>query len=298
MTTSNFRQLSAISRLFFPSVFREMAAKGRSSMFSRLFNIIGTREFCERYAEATVADGFEFAFEALKRAGLRGEYVYRQAITEKVLLGKHSLNTASMLTEFRAGACKADVVILNDTASVYEIKSERDSLFRLANQVSNYRKVFASVNVITGEKHIDAVTSSVPEDVGVMCLSSRFQISVAREATDQPGRVCPATVFDSLRICEATAMLKDLGVPVPDVPNTRQHKILRQIFAEQDPSAVHQAMVTTLKRTRSLAPLKDFVGALPSSLRAIALSVRVDRKGRDRVVAAVSTPLNDAINWA
>ncbi|MEI9986083.1 MAG: sce7726 family protein [Aliidongia sp.] len=55
------------------------------------------------------------------------------SVTQKILMGKHSLRTASMLNEFRAGSCKADLVILNGTATVYEIKSERDSLTRLAN---------------------------------------------------------------------------------------------------------------------------------------------------------------------
>lgn len=45
-------------------------------------------------------------------------------IANKILLGKHSLNTSHMLSEFRVGYNKADVVIINGTSSVYEIKSE------------------------------------------------------------------------------------------------------------------------------------------------------------------------------
>src|SRR4029453_5364083 len=99
---------------------------------------------------------FDAAFAVLKKGGLRDEYIYKAALTHRVLLGKHSLKTASMLTEFRAGDCKADISILNGTTTVFEIKSERDSLTRLARQIENYKRVFASVFVIGGENYVGA----------------------------------------------------------------------------------------------------------------------------------------------
>jgi len=86
-----------------------------------------------------------------------------------------------MLTEFRVGECKADLAILNGTSTVYEVKSERDSLSRLERQVAAYAKVFASVYVIAAETHVSAVIASVPKDVGVLCLNGRYQISPVRE---------------------------------------------------------------------------------------------------------------------
>lgn len=248
--------------------------------------------------EATVGDTFDSAFEILKVAGQRDEYIYRAAISQKILMGTHSLQTASMLNEFRAGTCKADLVILNGTATAYEIKSERDSLARLANQVENYKRVFAKVNVIASESHVDGVLATVPVDVGVMCLSRRYRISTVREAVDCPDRICPVTVFESLRSAEALAILNTLGVAVPDVPNTRLHAVLRALFAELDPAILHVEMVRTLKRTRNLAPLGELVDQLPGSLQAAALSIPVRRADHDRLVAAVETPLCAAMNWS
>jgi hypothetical protein len=203
-----------------------------------------------------------------------------------------------MLTEFRAGACKADLAILNGTATVYEIKSERDSLARLAHQVENYKKVFAKVYVIASEGHVRGVLNTVPTDVGVMMLASRYRITTVREASDRPDRICPATVFDSLRSAEAVAILKRLGIAVPDVPNTQRHAAMRAVFSQLDSTAVHKAMVTTLKRTRDLAPLNELVDHLPRSLHAAALSVQVRRADHSRIVEAISTPLNAAKVWA
>jgi len=288
-------KISALTRLFSASVFREMAKKGRSGLFRRL---LGQTDLIEHVDQgATVASAFDAAFDILKIVGYRDEYIYRAAITQKVLMGTHSLRTASMLNEFRVGRCKADLVILNGTATVYEIKSERDSLVRLLNQVKNYRRVFAKVNVIASEGHIKGVQAAIPNDVGVMCLSRRYQITPVREGIDCPARICPVTVFESLRMAESVAILQALGVTVPEVPNTQKHIIMRDLFARLDPVALHGEMVRTLKRTRDLSPLIDFVNCLPKSLQAAALSVSVRRCDHSRLIDAIATPLHAAMTW-
>jgi hypothetical protein len=292
----NPSQLSAMSRLFSSGVFREMATKGRSPLFSRLLSLTPVDEQCG--SAPTVGDAFDTAFNILKNAGMRDEYIYRAALTRRVLMGKHSLKTACMLTEFRAGACKADLAILNGTATVYEIKSERDSLTRLANQVENYRKVFAKIYVIASDDHIGGVLKTVPDDIGVLKLSTRYQISTVREAEDRPDRISPVTVYESLRYSEACEILNSLSVEIPDVPNTLRHEAMRSRFDCLNPIDVHMAMVQTLKRTRDLSPLRDFVARLPEALHAAALSIKVRPADRDRVIDAVSVPLSVAMAWA
>lgn len=288
-------QLAAMTRLFSSAVFREMAKRGRSAMFTRL---LGQTQIQPSGAEVTVADAFNSAFQVLKTSGLRDEYIYRAALTQKVLMGKHSLNTACMLNEFRAGTCKADLVILNGTATVYEIKSERDSLDRLINQISNYKKVFAKIYVIAAEGHVQKVLQIVPKDVGVLKLSKRYQISAMREAADRSRHIDPVAVFESLRSAEAQTVLRALGVAIPDLPNTKLHSAMRELFRQLDPTDVQTTMVKVLKQTRDLAPLIDLVERLPASLHAAALSIPVRRADHERLVQAVETPLRAAMAWA
>jgi hypothetical protein len=203
-----------------------------------------------------------------------------------------------MLTEFRAGTCKADLAILNGTATVYEIKSERDSLARLANQIANYRKVFAKIYVIVGEPHVREVVRSTTNDIGVMSLIRWDRIRTVREATDRPDLVCPVTIFDSLRIGEARTILQDLNVPVPEVPNTMMYCAMRNCFARLKPADVNDRMVLTLKRTRSLEPLGALVDQLPVSLQPAALSVPVRRGYHQNLIEATRTPFQEATTWA
>ncbi|MGY6252221.1 sce7726 family protein [Paraburkholderia caledonica] len=293
----NARQLSALSRLFSSSVFRELAKKGRSPLFAQLLAETGISGANRSTAE-TVSSAFDNAFAVLRQAGIRDEYVYRAALTHNILLGRHSLKTASMLTEFRAGSCKADLAILNGTGTVYEIKSDRDSLARLANQVSNYRKVFAKVYVIAGEAHVQGVIDNTPPEVGVLSLVRWDRICTVREAVERPDLVCPLTIFESLRVAEARTILRNLRVPVPDVPNTMLWGALRECFKTLAPADVHHQMVCTLKKTRNLASLSSLVDQLPVSLQPAALAIQVRRADHDRLIEAVRTPLDEAMTWA
>lgn len=298
MKISDFaaEQLAAISRLFSSTVIHEMARKGKSPLFARLAR--QSQLFCSMPSTSRVYSLFETAFSLLKREGYRNEYIYKAALTHKILLGKHSLQTASMLNEFRVGECKADIAIFNGTASVYEIKSERDSLARLERQITAYAKVFAKVNVIASESHVDAVLGTVPRDVGILVLNNRHQISTLRDAVDCPERTSPAAIFDSIRTDEARLILASEGVAVPTVPNTALNSVLRELFIKLDANQAHSGMVRVLKKTRNLLSLADLVAQLPPPLHTAALSVPLRKLDHSRLVTAVNTPLQDAMSWA
>jgi hypothetical protein len=288
-------QISAISRLFSSSVIRELARFGKSPVFARLAKqaISPSRAL----ATGKVCSFFDAAFEVLKRTDCRHEYIYKAALTHKVLLGTHSLQTASMLNEFRVGECKADVSILNGTATVYEIKSERDSLSRLEKQIETYKKFYAKVYVIAGENHIEGVRSLVTADVGILKLSNRHQISTVREAEDRPERTSPLTILDSIRTDEAIRILVLVGELAPDVPNTKMRAVLRERFSNLNSRDVHAAMVQVLKKTRDLLPLSTLVQSMPTSLQSVALTIPLRRGDHTRLLDALKTPMRDALEW-
>jgi len=287
---------SAISRLFSSSVVRELATRGKSALFTRLAGEANL--FRDLARTDSVGDAFEAAFSILKDRAHRDEYVYRAALMHKVLLGTHSLQTASAISEFRVGECKADLVILNGTSTVYEIKSERDSLARLTQQISAYVKIFSRVYVIAAEKHVDAILRSTSPDVGVMALSRRYQISTLREAADRSADICCESLFHSLRTREAQLILEEMGVPVPSTPNTLLHAALKSEFKKLPPQELHQSFVGVLKRTRKLTPLKHLIEDLPPSLTAAALSVPLRKKDHQQLIDAVHTPIHEALAWA
>ena len=264
-------------------------------MFARLLRESGLLE--QHLGTEIVGNVFDKALEHLKRQRNRHEYIYKAAITKKILLGVHSLQTASMLTEFRVGPCKADVVILNGTSIVYEIKSERDSLTRLEAQLDAYMKVFASVNVIVGENHLDEVEKSVSEEIGIQKLSSKYQISTVREGVDKPSRTHTGAIFDAINLKEAEAILRDLRIYIPEVPNTQKYGVLRKLFTALESEEAHRGMVRILKKTRNLHPLKTLLDDLPESLHTASLSMRLRKRDHERLIHALRIPIHQAICW-
>ena len=241
---------------------------------------------------------FDAAFDILKRKAHRHEYVYKAALTHKVLLGAHSLQTASMLTEFRVGACKADLVILNGTGTVYEIKSERDSLTRLRRQIEAYKQVFAKVYVIAGENHVEEIFDMVSPDVGILKLHSRYRISELRKAEDLPERTSSAAIFDAIRLSEAKQILFRHSVAIPRLSNMEMHAALRARFVKLKPRDAHEGMVHVLKKSRNLLSLAELVDNLPQSLQSAALSAPLRRSDHERLLEAVNVRTREALSWA
>ena len=289
-------QLSAASRVFSSAVFKEMAKEGKSPLFSRLIHQSKTYELVN-LTHSTVGELFDSVFNLLKKTTYRHEYSYKAAITNKILLGKHSLRTAVMLSEFRVGKNKADIVILNGTSSAYEIKSERDKLDRLESQINSYLKVFAGVNIITGENHLEEIKDKTSEEVGILLLTDRYQIKTIRKPIERKDRIDPQTLFESLQRKEQIEILMQFGEDIPTVPNTQLHQILREKFSKLPPAQLHNITINTLKKTRSLSHLEGFTRNIPASLHAIALSISLKKSEQDRLIRAISTSANEALNW-
>lgn len=289
-------QLAAISRLFSASVVRDLSEHGKSAQFVRL--ITETPLSVDTNGQPTVGETYERAFRILRQQGNRDAYIYQAAIAQRILMGVHSLSTAAMVTEFRAGACKADVVVLNGTATAYEIKSERDTLSRLKNQIENYKKVFARTFIITSEDQAEAVASSTSPEIGVLYLNKRNSISTIRDAETRPEKTCSRMMLSSVRRAEALEMLNFMKLQVPDVPNTRIFASICDIVAEQPPEKVHEAMVAVLKQTRSQSALAESLEDLPQSIKPAALSMKLKPRQIDKLKRALQTPLCLTPEWA
>lgn len=289
-------ELAALTRMFSAAVIRELARSGSSALFARLLVQSGVGPQLPR--DATIGDVFDHAFRLLRILGNRDEYVYRSAITQKILLGQHSLRTASMLSEVRVGACKADVVVLNGTSTAYEIKSERDSLSRLRNQVTAYGEVFAAVNVVTSPSHVNQVFQQIPGWVGVLVLSDKFTLQTERPADVDAARTDPLAVLDLMRVDEAHRVLRSLNVAPPDVPNTQMRGALRDLYGPLDPAVVHTKMVAALKVTRSQSAASDSIKNTPVSLRAAMLTMKLNGASEKRLLDATRLPFPAALAWS
>lgn len=77
---------------------------------------------------------------------------------------------------------RADLVMANGKLSVFEIKSERDTLERLEGQISSYKNFFEEVTVVCATRHQPNVEAIVSENIGVWLIDAEGHLSVLRKA--------------------------------------------------------------------------------------------------------------------
>lgn len=108
----------------------------------------------------------------------RNEYFYQNTLLNKLLLGKHSINTTSAISQIPINKSKADFILINGNAVVYEIKTELDSFDRLKTQIEDYFQAFNHVCVVTSESQYyqaEKILRDTP--VGIYTLSNKNTIS-------------------------------------------------------------------------------------------------------------------------
>ncbi|WP_235427243.1 sce7726 family protein [Cohnella kolymensis] len=111
----------------------------------------------------------------------RNEYIYKNTLLNKLLLGRHSIKSTIALTEIPIEKSKADFILINGKAVVYEIKTELDNFDRLIGQLKDYYKAFDYVCVITSESNYKNVLTLLQNtDVGLCTLTRRNTISTKK----------------------------------------------------------------------------------------------------------------------
>jgi hypothetical protein len=276
-----------LAQFFSRPVCKEIARGGGLSKFmSYVLTQSGYAGLLED--SVTLAGLFESLYDFLKR-NYRCEYVYKNALANKILLGRHSLATSTLLTELRVENSKADVVILNGTSCVYEIKTELDSLDRLEGQLRSYRKVFDKIYVVTHESQLGKLRRVLRDDVGILVLTERYRFHEAREALSNKSNVDAASIFDCLRQSEYRDIIEREYGFVPDVPNTRIYAECKKLFARLDPVMAHEDMVDALKSRSPNRALATLVDAVPHSLKLLSVVTDLTARQRASFVSALST---------
>jgi len=208
----------------------------------------------------------------LKRLSVeyRSEYYFKNTIALRRLLGRHSLNTAAMLSEFRVGKSKADCVIINGKTTCYEIKTEYDNLNRLGEQLNDYLKLFDEVYVVCAAKNLDKVLEATDPRVGVLELTKKDYLSEKRAALTRTAPIDIDVLIRSLRKDEYIELVRRTTGQIPDVPNSLLLKTCKSLLKSVEPTHIATSFIEVLKEKR----LNDsnLVNALPRSLINAAIS--------------------------
>lgn len=261
-------KIEALSPLFSPRVTRHLISSSGVDTVRGILYAAGLSDL----NLSTVESVLNHSFRLLSRSGNRDDYVYRSAIIQKLVLGKHSLNTATILNEFRTEKSIVDVGVINGTLTAYEIKSDRDSLKRLQTQLEDYAKFFRKVYVVASEHRAEKVLQEIPEHVGVLSLTNRQTLKMLRESSDLLLFNDPKAICNSLRLNECFDVLAAFGIEKPVMPNSMYRKYLWQQFKELPISDLSEVVRGVLLENRRQKKSAEKVMLFPKYLRALALT--------------------------
>lgn len=271
--------------MFQGPVLQQLAEYGRSTVIDRVLSSADLWDWFK--AGRPLENAFESAYAVLRQR-YRSEYLYKNAIAQKILLGRHSLRTAMLVPELRVGTCRADIVVVNGTSTVYEIKSGLDNLERLGSQVNCYRQAFDRICVVTEQGNENRIAEIVDPAVGILVLTNRYSIKTVREARSNKSRVVPSTIFDLLREREYMQIIRNELGSCPDLPNGIRYSACRELFQKISPERAHAGMVQALRNRAATPGFADFVNSLPRSLKAAGFGVRLNRTQRAQLLLALA----------
>jgi hypothetical protein len=144
-----------------------------------------------------------------------GDLDIRSAL-RSLLIQRHENEHDTVLLEelgFCRGQARIDLVVVNGLLHGYEIKSDRDSIRRLAGQVGFFSKVLDLVTLVVGERLLTEALDLVPEWWGVVKVSegaAGLEFQTLRDGRTNPRRD-PRALVELLWLDSALALLESRG---------------------------------------------------------------------------------------
>lgn len=72
------------------------------------------------------------------------------------------------------GEARVDIAVVNGSIHGFEIKSNQDTLKRLAGQAAIYNRVLDSITLVVGSEHLDEALKIIPKWWGVVVAKEQF----------------------------------------------------------------------------------------------------------------------------
>lgn len=201
----------------------------------------------------------------------RNEYFYKNTLLNKLLLGVHSINTTTALTEVPIAKSKADFVLINGKAVVYEIKTELDNLERLSSQIDDYYKAFDHVAVVTFEKNLlqlQKVLDSIDKPVGIYVLRENGKLGTIHKPQRYIEDLNKEIIFKLLRKNEYENIITHYYGYLPEVSQFKYYTACKQLFLEIPLEESYLYVLKNLKKRMQLEK-QEFV-KVPYELKFLA----------------------------
>ena len=200
----------------------------------------------------------------------RNEYFYQNTLLNKLLLGKHSVNTTTALTQIPIGQSKADFILINGKAVVYEIKSDLDSFDRLDTQLKDYYKAFNHVCVVTSEHYFDKLLDILHNTpVGICVLTKRGTISsvLRKDMVEDNSFLNHQSIFRLLHKAEFERIVEEYYGELPHISQVFFYDACFSRFSQIPIQQAYEMAVKQLKKRNQIVSHR--IENIPYELRSL-----------------------------
>ncbi|MEQ4936796.1 sce7726 family protein [Proteus terrae] len=270
----NFSYAKIFRRSFFSSLAKGEALEDAFADF---------KNSCPEYSDMTLRDIFISYFDKLKN-NYRNEYVYKSAIVNKIIFGRHSPRTSSTSIELPINNSIVDVAIFNGCSTAYEIKSEYDTPKRLSTQTIDYLDVFEKIYIVTHPKFVEKYCNLNIPNVGVISLTSKETLRVEKEAISNFENIKQRSLFNILRKNEFINIIEDYTSSKIMMPNGLIYDYCGDIFDSMPLEVANNYFLKAMKNRNNNKEFIDYIYSLPACLRALGYATPLSKKQKDYII--------------
>lgn len=253
-----------LNRLFTIATFKNLIEQTNCDVYSTII-----KRYIDTSIEHTNAEVISEVYDYLRKK-YRNEYYYKNTILNKLLLGVHSTNTTTALTQISISAAKADFVLINGKAVVYEIKTELDNLERLDNQIKNYYKAFDRVCVLTCDEYAQTLISRFSNtNVGVYVLTKNETIKRIKEPLEYNKLLNLDSMFRILNKPEYEELIYSYYGMLPTTSQVKYYGKCKEMFMNIPVQKAYQMFLKALK-SRNIVVNQELFNSVPYELKSLA----------------------------
>lgn len=278
-------KLNILNKFFLRNTFRRCYEEGNDKVYRQVI-----RRYVDYDSEKTNSELISEIYSVLKNE-YRNEYYYKNTLLNKLLLGVHSVNTTTALTEVPIAKSKADFVLINGKAVVYEIKTELDNLDRLESQINDYFKAFDHVAVVTYKENIEAIQKKIEDigkPVGIYVLQKTGTLKTIQKPKVYKDALDAQILYKILRKPEyEEIILKKYGF-LPEVSAFQYYSECRKLFMKIPIEESYIYVLKLLKKRTKI--IKEAYKEIPYELKFLAYFMELKAEDYKKIACFLNQP--------
>lgn len=199
----------------------------------------------------------------------RNEYFYKNELLNSLLIQNGKISFCSALTELPVANSKTDMIFIdeNDVGTVYEIKTELDTLNRLESQIQDYYKAFPYIYVVTSSNHLNQLEQVLEgTNVGIIELTSNNEFVHQKEAAYNASSLSHDVLFRILRKKEFESIVIKYFGKLPDVSDFVYYGTCFELLENLDIVLFQKEVMSCLRKRNLVRNVESFTNNVPYEL--------------------------------